>query len=69
MIRDYRCTNCEKEFEMDVPTTSNLESRKVILVKCSTCGSTKVVRVIRVAPVAIFKGRGFYKTDSKKVSS
>jgi putative FmdB family regulatory protein len=66
MIRDYRCDNCGKTFQRDVPVTSKLEGRKVIKVRCGKCNSTNVVRIFTSPPSIIFKGTGFYTTDKDK---
>lgn len=68
MIRDYRCKDCKREFELDVPVTSKLESRKVIKVKCSVCKSSNVERIFKTPPSVIFKGKGFYVTDKESKS-
>ncbi|PKQ28373.1 MAG: FmdB family transcriptional regulator [Candidatus Anoxymicrobium japonicum] len=54
---DYRCENCDMTFEVSHGIHENLEF-------CETCGG-EVRRVFH--PVGIvFKGSGFYATDSKK---
>jgi len=65
MIRKYRCKeeSCCKEFLVDVPVTSKLESRKQLKVKCPRCKSKRVERLITDAPAIIYKGKGFYSTD------
>lgn len=69
MLRKYRCRNseCRHEFTLDVPTTSNLESRKYVKAHCPVCTSKRVDRLIE-APALIFKGTGFYVTDKDKKS-
>ena len=52
---DYRCTNCEKEFEL---VQSFAEAGKGICPDCSGAGR----RVFHAVPV-IYKGSGFYTTD------
>jgi putative FmdB family regulatory protein len=52
---DYRCTNCETEFEL-VQTFSEAGSGD-----CPSCGGAGQ-RVFHAVPV-IYKGSGFYTTD------
>ena len=59
---DYECTSCDKVMEIfqqmsDAP-----------LQKCPECGE-KVKRLVGGGLGVIFKGSGFYATDSKKGSS
>ncbi len=53
----YRCTSCENRYEMregfDAPSTQS----------CPSCGST--ARRVFVPPPIVFKGSGFYVTDSR----
>ncbi len=54
---EYRCGTCEKTFEVvqsfhDEPLSS-----------CPTCGSP--VRKVFSTPGIVFKGSGFYKTDTR----
>ncbi len=55
---EYRCLDCgnayEKRESFDAPA----------LQECATCGGT-ARRVIHAAPI-VFKGSGFYVTDSRK---
>jgi putative FmdB family regulatory protein len=57
---DYRCLDCQHEYEkregFDAPA----------LQKCPVCGGT-ARRVIHAPPV-VFKGSGFYVTDSRKAA-
>ncbi len=57
-VYQYICTECERKFELK--QSFNDES----IVECPKCKS-KARRVFSVAPI-IFKGSGFYCTDSKK---
>ena len=54
----YRCTNCENRYEtregFDAPATQT----------CPRCGRT--AQRVLFAPSILFKGSGFYVTDSKK---
>lgn len=54
---DYQCEKCGTVFEVNRPMT---ESGKA---KCTACGSTRTVRIYAAAPI-VFKGGGFYATDS-----
>lgn len=56
---DYRCTDCDKEFEMTHGVDDTVES-------CPDCGG-KVRRVFHPVGI-IFKGSGFYKTDTRSAS-
>jgi len=57
---DYRCKKCGHSFEelqsmMDAP-----------LVTCPACGTENLQRLIGGGMGIIFKGSGYYVTDSKK---
>jgi putative FmdB family regulatory protein len=58
---DYRCMDCQHQYEkregFDAPA----------LQKCPTCGGT-ARRVIHAPPI-VFKGSGFYVTDSRPAPS
>ena len=55
---EYRCTNCEEHLEV-VQSFSDEP-----LTKCPNCGKKTLRKVF--SPVGIvFKGSGFYKTDSR----
>lgn len=56
---DYRCAECNDVFEVVHAVDEELES-------CPKCGG-RVRRVFHPVGI-IFKGSGFYKTDSRKVS-
>jgi len=59
---DYRCTECNHEFEYFQSMTSpELEH-------CPKCNG-KVQRLIGAGSGIIFKGSGFYETDYKKKTS
>ncbi len=57
-LYEYRCAKCSNLYEkregFDAPAKQ----------KCPSCGG-KAQRVIQAAPI-VFKGSGFYKTDSRK---
>ncbi len=57
-IYEYQCAKCSNLYEkregFDAPAKQ----------KCPSCGG-KAQRVIQAAPI-VFKGSGFYKTDSRK---
>jgi putative FmdB family regulatory protein len=58
---EYRCLDCKRLYEKregyDAPA----------LQKCEACGG-KARRVIQATPI-VFKGSGFYVTDSRKASA
>lgn len=60
-IYEYRCPDCAHEYEkregFDAPAAQ----------KCPQCGGT-AQRVIHAPPI-VFKGSGFYVTDSRKPDS
>lgn len=56
---DYKCTDCNNEFETTHGIDETVES-------CPDCGG-KVRRLFRPVGI-IFKGSGFYKTDSRSAS-
>jgi putative FmdB family regulatory protein len=60
-LYDYKCTQCGKTYEIrhgfDETHTE----------ACASCGSA-LARVFNPAPI-VFKGSGFYVTDSRKSSS
>lgn len=53
----YRCTSCQAEFEA---VQSMMDSP---LKDCSICGGS-IVRIIQSSGI-VFKGSGFYVTDSQ----
>lgn len=57
-LYEYQCAKCSNLYEkregFDAPAKQ----------KCPSCGG-KAQRVIQAAPI-VFKGSGFYKTDSRK---
>jgi putative FmdB family regulatory protein len=59
-LYDYKCTACEHHYELregfDAPPRQ----------KCPVCGSESK-RVLHAPPI-VFKGSGFYVTDSRKGS-
>ncbi len=60
-LYDYKCTSCGNHYELregfDAPSRQ----------PCPTCGS-EAKRVLHPPPI-VFKGSGFYITDSKKGDS
>ena len=56
---DYRCADCSDVFEVVHAVDEQVES-------CPRCGG-RVRRVFHPVGI-IFKGSGFYKTDSRKAS-
>jgi putative FmdB family regulatory protein len=57
-LYDYQCEKCENVFEVERPLTATGS------VRCPSCGSTKTAKVFSAAGI-VFKGSGFYVTDSK----
>jgi putative FmdB family regulatory protein len=55
---DFHCTACDKIFEKTL--VFGTKEKPV----CPSCGSTKTEKLISM-PTVVFKGSGFYKTDSK----
>ncbi len=60
-IYEYECKNCNTRFEKLQPITSEP------LTECLNCGGGPVRRVLHPVGV-IFKGSGWYITDSRKPS-
>lgn len=58
----YRCNNCNYMFE------ANQHMSDSPLKECPSCGEDELRRVINNVGV-VFKGAGFYVTDSRKGSS
>ncbi len=67
---EYRCLTCSEEFEIFQSFTENTlakcpaKSKGVSPGGCVSPGRGKVEKLFS-APAIIFKGQGFYKTDSK----
>ena len=59
---EYRCDNCDHEFELFQSITAKP------LRKCPECGKNKVNRLIGTGAGIIFKGSGFYETDYRSES-
>ena len=59
---DYRCENCEHEWELFQRITAKP------IRKCPECGKLKARRVIGPGAGLIFKGSGFYETDYRSDS-
>ena len=57
---DFSCTTCKKIFEATIP----FQSKKYPA--CPFCGAQKVDKLISMPSGIVFKGKGFYKTDSAK---
>ncbi len=55
---DFTCTACKTVFEKTVAFGSKTKPA------CPECGSKKTEKMISM-PSVVFKGSGFYKTDSK----
>jgi putative FmdB family regulatory protein len=58
-LYDYQCRNCKKVTEV------RHGFREVYDGACPECGSTDLARVFNPAGI-VFKGSGFYLTDSRK---
>jgi putative FmdB family regulatory protein len=61
-IYEYECKNCGKRFEKMQSITAEP------LTECMVCGGGPIRRVLHPVGV-IFKGSGWYITDSKKPTS
>lgn len=61
-VYDYQCDNCGTTFEIE--RAIGFSGR----VRCATCGSSRTSKVFAPAGV-VFKGSGFYVTDSAGKSS
>ena len=57
---DYKCVKCEKDFEYFHGI------REMPKIKCPSCGSKKIDKMISWPMGVVFKGSGFYETDYKK---
>ena len=58
-IYDYRCKDCENEFSISKELDDNT------LPTCPSCQSPNTQKIIKSAPIVVFKGSGFYSNDSK----
>lgn len=58
-IYEYECSNCGKRFEKMQSITADP------LTECVNCGGGPIRRVLHPVGI-IFKGSGWYKTDSRK---
>jgi putative FmdB family regulatory protein len=54
---EYRCPLCNLQMELELPTEHDL-------VRCQDCGAQ--ANRIYSTPNLVFKGKGFYSTDSKE---
>ncbi len=59
---DYRCKNCDHEFELFQSMTDKLKR------KCPECGKLSLERLIGIGAAVLFKGSGFYQTDYRTES-
>lgn len=59
---DYRCNNCEHEFELFQSMKDGVKK------KCPECGKLALERLIGLGAGVIFKGSGFYETDYRSES-
>ena len=60
---DYSCSGCGHGFERFEPIGRNGVK------KCPKCGARKARRMLGIGAGVIFKGAGFYTTDSRKSES
>jgi putative FmdB family regulatory protein len=60
-LYDYQCSNCQKVVEVRHGFNDSYSD------PCAACGG-ELKRVFNPAPI-VFKGSGFYITDSRKPSS
>lgn len=60
---DYECSKCGHSFDAFQSMSEDP------LVKCPKCGKNGLRRLIGAGLGVIFKGSGFYSTDSRKSSS
>ena len=62
-LYDFKCSKCDEIFE------KNLHIGFKTKPKCPKCNSSKAVSKLITAPSGIiFKGSGFYSTDSRKTT-
>jgi putative FmdB family regulatory protein len=56
---EYECTKCKNTFEEEAPITAPARQR------CPRCRG-KVIRLVSGGSGIVFKGSGFYATDSRR---
>ncbi len=59
---EYRCKNCEHEFELFQKMSDGVKR------KCPECGKNSLERLIGTGAAVLFKGSGFYETDYRSES-
>jgi len=59
---DYRCNNCDHEFELFQSMSAGVKK------KCPECKKMTLERLIGTGAAVIFKGSGFYETDYRSKS-
>ena len=59
---DYRCKNCNHEFELFQSMSAGVKK------KCPECKKMTLERLIGTGAAVIFKGSGFYETDYRSKS-
>lgn len=59
---DYRCNNCNHEFELFQSMSAGVKK------KCPECSKMCLERLIGTGAAVIFKGSGFYETDYRSKS-
>lgn len=59
---DYRCKNCDHEFELFQSMKDKVKR------KCPECSKLSLERLIGTGAAVLFKGSGFYQTDYRTES-
>jgi len=59
---EYRCKNCDHEFELFQSMSAGVKK------KCPECSKLSLERLIGTGSAVIFKGSGFYETDYRSKS-
>lgn len=59
---EYRCKQCEHEFELFQSMSAGVKK------KCPACAKLSLERLIGTGSAVMFKGSGFYETDYRSES-